>query len=76
VFEMLDDCLPGYKAKEGEHYWVIRHPDGKRVYPSLPKGKHGAKRAEVEIGHVRKLVRLFEIPPESAEKFLPELRPK
>lgn len=61
VFAMLDHCLPGYTAKESNHFWSVRHPDGELTYPALPKGKHGAKRAEAEIGHVRQMVRLFEI---------------
>jgi len=65
---MLDECLPGYSKTEGDHYWSIRHPDGKRVFTTLPTGKHGANRPEAEIGHVRRLVRLFEIS-ECARKF-------
>lgn len=57
---MLDVCLPGYTRKEREHNWLVRYAD--RSYPRLPRNAH-AKRADndVQVGHVRQLVRFFEI---------------
>jgi hypothetical protein len=65
---MLDECVPGHSRIRGDHYWSIAHPDGKRVFPAFPTGSHGARRPEAEIGHVRALVRLFEIPAECVSK--------
>jgi len=45
---------------EGDHYWQIKSAEGV-IFATLPLGKHGAKRPEVEIGHVRQMARLFKI---------------
>lgn len=65
---MLDECLPGHSRTEGDHYWAIKRKEDGKIFATLPTGKHGAKRPEVEIGHVRQMVRLFEIGP-CASKF-------
>lgn len=58
---MLDECLSGYAVRETHHHFRISK-DG-RVYPSLPNGEHGkrAGRAEIQVGHVRRLVEFFGI---------------
>lgn len=76
VFAMLDDCAPGYSKTEGDHYWLIRHADGKKIFPTLPTGKHGAGRPDAEIGHVRQLVRLFDIQNCAAKHFPGLIRKK
>ena len=70
VFAMLDKCLPGHTRRLALHHWRIEH--GGVVYPSLPKGAHGTHRAAAEIGHVRRMVRLFGIGP-CAKNELPGL---
>jgi hypothetical protein len=69
---MLDVCLPGYARKQREHNWLVTH--GTRAYPRLPRNAH-SKRADpdVQIGHVRHLVRFFQIQ-ECAEAQLEQLR--
>ena len=60
---MLEDCAPGHKRKATRHN--IRIMYGEKTYYRFPLGPHGKKRGsnkyEVEIGHVRNLVNLFEI---------------
>ncbi|MFO8072729.1 MAG: hypothetical protein R6V85_12730 [Polyangia bacterium] len=68
---MLKKCAPGYTKKERKHNWLIRY-DGKS-FPNLPKGAHKRRKAEIEIGHVRQLVRLFEIE-DCAAAEIPALR--
>ena len=70
VFAMLDKCLPGHSRRLALHHWRIEY-DGK-VYPSLPKGAHGTHRAVAEVGHVRRMARLFDILP-CARRELPGL---
>lgn len=69
VWAMLDECAPGYSATEGDHYWSILHPNRAKTFNTLPTGKHGARRPEAEIGHVRQMVRLFEIQDCAAKHF-------
>ena len=60
VWRMLDKCLPGYTRKGNEEYWTVKFKG--RLYPRIPVGPHGRKdRAEVQCGHIRSLVRFFEI---------------
>lgn len=62
VWGILDECLPGYEKRESDHYWRIKC--GKKVYPRLPLGEHGARkpsRTDVEVGYLRKVFRFFEI---------------
>lgn len=59
VWKMLRKCAPGYKREERDHNWVIRW-NGKTYY-RFPQGKHGRTNPEIELGHVKSLVRLFGI---------------
>ena len=74
VFEMLERCAPGFQAKMREHNYCLHWND--KTFPSLPLGDHGAKRstgrAEIKIGHVRKLIRIFDIKA-CAESVIPSL---
>ena len=57
---MLDRCAPGRTRKEREHNWVVMYRG--RTYPRLPRGEHGArKNPEIQVGHVKQMVRHFEI---------------
>jgi len=56
---MLDDCAPGYTFKETAHNFFVMYNG--RTYPSLPKGGHGKKSPEIEIGHVRQMGRHLQI---------------
>ncbi len=69
---MLKVCAPGCViTKKTHHYWI--EYEG-RTYPSFPKGEHGKKRrAEIEVGHIKKMVRHLHIDEECAKKELPEV---
>lgn len=60
IQNMLDECAPGAFIEHKPHKnWV--HWNG-RIYWGLPLGKHGARQnPEIEIGHVKKMARFFEI---------------
>lgn len=53
---MLKACAPEAEIREKpHHYWIIYN---KKIYPSLPKGEHGAgDRAEIQIGKLRHMIR-------------------
>jgi len=71
IWKMLKECAPGYTKEERDHNWLVRY-DGKSFH-NLPKGPHKRAKAEIEIGHVRQLVRLFEIE-DCASTEIPALR--
>lgn len=68
VFTMLDKCVPGHKRKLKTHYWVIMFQ--KKTYNTFPKGKHGDKNPDIEIGHIKKLIRHLNIDIDCAKKYL------
>lgn len=60
VWAMLDECAPGYTRKKFTHNWSVAF-DGK-IYRRLPLGAHGRRQnAEIEIGHVKNMVRFLAI---------------
>ena len=60
IWSMLDECAKGYTRKSSDEYWTVRFNG--RSYRSLPLGPHGArKNPDIETGHVRSMVRFFEI---------------
>ena len=71
IFKMLDECAPGHEKKQADHYWHIKY-NGKH-YKDFPKGEHGPKNPEIQIGHIRKLIRHFSIE-DCTRKFLPILQ--
>ena len=73
IFEMLKDCAPGYAHKEKEHrHWIMY---GGKTFRGLPKGKHGSgSRAEIEIGHIKDMVKHLGISPKCANAHLPLLQ--
>ena len=62
IEDMLADCAPGaVVVPKPHHNWVVWKS---KTYRGLPRGKHGARRnPEVEVGHVKKMARFFEILP-------------
>ncbi|HSS50129.1 MAG TPA: hypothetical protein VLX28_14420 [Thermoanaerobaculia bacterium] len=68
IKKMLDGCAPGATIDFKPHKtWV--HWNG-RTYWGLPRGAHGAREnPEIEIGHVKKMARFFEIL-DCAKKYL------
>ena len=74
VKAMLSDCAPGHVIRESEEYYRIYY-NGK-VVPRITRGSHrqrGKNLAEIQIGHIRKMVNIFEIGP-CAEKHIELLR--
>jgi hypothetical protein len=70
--KMLDECAKGYEIKPyGDH--KLRVLWGTKVFPNLPTGKKSKRRREIQRGHVRDLVTLFEIE-ECAKRHLAILR--
>ena len=59
ISEILDRCAPGYTTKDTTHKRFV-YFDGKMAV--LPRGPHGRrKKYDVEIGHVKQVIRLFNI---------------
>lgn len=70
VWKMLRKCAPGHTRELKTHYYWIGYKD--KTYRSFPKGAHGSKDPDVELGHVRKMARHLEIL-DCAKKYLPQL---
>ena len=69
VWAMLDECLAGYERKSSNEYWTVKFRG--RAYRRIPIGPHGRKtNVSVESGHIRSLVRFFDIPASCVEKYL------
>jgi hypothetical protein len=71
IFKMLDVCAPEHVRKQADHYWHIKY-NGKH-YSNFPKGEHGSKNPQIQIGHIRKIIRFFNIE-ECAKRLLPILQ--
>jgi len=62
IVEMLDVCAPGADIQHKLHHTWITYNG--QTYRGLPLGKHGnRKNAEIEVGHVKRMARFFEILP-------------
>lgn len=68
VWAMLDDCAPGHTRQLHTHHYCIRYNG--HTYPTFPKGEHGKADPPVQLGHVKRMVRLFDIY-ECAKKHVP-----
>ena len=71
IFTMLDNCAKGHTRKPGKHHIIVKYKA--ETFWALPKGGHGEKNPEIEIGHIRKLIRYLKIDNECAESYLPIL---
>jgi hypothetical protein len=71
---MLGACAPGYLFKEFEHYCRIIYNG--EVYWRLPTGEHGNKNPEIERGHIQKMIRVLNIDPACAKKYLTSIHVK
>ena len=59
MWAALNECAPGATVKTKRHKkWVAV---AGKTYRGFPRGGHGEKNPEVELGHVRKLGRFFGI---------------
>ena len=63
VEEMLRNCAKGHDIQLKEHFRQVRYEG--RTYPTLPK------KNQIEVGHVRRMVRHLNIDRDCAKKFLP-----
>jgi len=68
---MLDTCAPESRRIPKLHHWWIWN--GSICYQGLPKPHGKPERAEVEIGHVRTMVRRLGIDRNCAERMIPGL---
>ena len=59
---MLDDCAEGYSIRTSIHNRRVTYND--KIYPSFPKHD------EIELGHVRSLVRHLGIDKDCSNRFL------
>jgi hypothetical protein len=66
---MLDECASGYTYREGKHNYHVRWRD--RIFVRLSTGEHGRSDPEIQIGHVRGLVRQLAIEWECAKRHIP-----
>lgn len=72
IVKMLKECAPGHSMERKVHnFWVRANG---RTFRSLPTGKHGAKNPEIEVGHIRHMVRHLGIDEDCAKTHLPQLR--
>jgi hypothetical protein len=56
---MLSQCAAGFAATLKEHrVWIAWNG---MIWRGLPKGGHGSRDHEVEVGQVRKMVRFFQL---------------
>lgn len=69
IFSMLDECAPGHHRRENQEYWLVTY--NKKSYRGLPRGPHGRRvNPDIETGHVRALVRHFDISRDCVSKHL------
>lgn len=69
---MLATCAPGYTKTKTGHKWCVRY--GIKAFPSLPTGEHGAADPEIEMGHVKKMIRHLGIRPSCTALQIPALK--
>lgn len=76
IWAMLDMCALGHSVKEKTHHYAVTYQG--KTYATLPKGAHGKKEgvADIQIGHIRKMVRHLEIDPDCAARVIPLLAGK
>ena len=63
IVKMLNDCAESHELRLTTHFYMVKFND--RVFPTLPKY------SDVEIGHVRKMVRHLKIDRECARQYVP-----
>ncbi len=68
VRRMLDACAEGYEMVETKHHFRVTWQG--RCYPSLPKGAHKKRKAEIQVGKIRQMIRQLGIDMECAKSQL------
>ncbi len=62
---MLDKCAPGHKLRLATHSRVVTF--NRKIYRSLPKFDN------IELGHIRKMIRYLQISWDCAREYIPQL---
>ena len=71
IWDMLNNCAKDrHRVVPKEHYYWV-YFTGKQAPFKLPRGEHGRRDPETELGHVKKIVRYGEIKPDCAKQFVP-----
>jgi hypothetical protein len=72
IEDMLKRCAPEYRIRDhGPHKYRVEWNG--RTYWSLPKGAHGEKDPEIQMGHIKKMIQFLGISMDCAKKNLPPL---
>ena len=73
VWRMLEACLPGHRRELKTHHVWVTFQERRFNLPAGPHGKQrGGNRYDIELGHIRHLVRMFDIW-DCARKHIPDL---
>jgi len=67
----MPKCTPGYNQERKTHHWVFTW-DGKTAL--MPRGGHGKNNPEIEIGHIKHMIRLLEIDTECVREKLSQMK--
>lgn len=70
IERMLRRCAEGFTIEAKKHRYWVRWKG--RTYRALPQGQHG-KKTEIEIGHIRAMVRHLQIDLDCAKREIPAL---
>jgi hypothetical protein len=71
IRKMLAKCAPGYTEERKTHHLAFLWEG---VSAHLPRGGHGETNPEIEVGHVKHLVRLLGIDPDCVGKNLKQMQ--
>jgi hypothetical protein len=72
IWDMLAHCAEGFRKEAKTHHWVVYFGDDHCLLPLGPHGKRQARTVDIEIGHVKRMVRTFGIQ-DCAKGQLPQL---
>lgn len=69
ILKAIQACAPGARVVlKTHHYWVFSQG---KVFRGLPKGSgRGDTAAEIEFGHVRKMIRMLDLDRKCFERLL------
>lgn len=71
IREMLNCCAPDHGWTRQVHNYRVTYAG--RTFPRLPTGAHGSKDPEIQLGHVRQMVRQLELASDCVNRFFPDL---
>lgn len=70
IRKMLRKCAPGFSEALKTHHRAFVW-EGKAAF--LPSGEHGVDNPEIEIGHLKKLIRLLDLDLDCVRRHLREI---